>query len=86
LFLLASLLDEPSQDETVLIMLSMPLALVEGLWLIWSLGHAVSVASVIGFITLGAVAAEFGVVMLLHRRCAGSATHRDSLRQCVRPP
>jgi Cu(I)/Ag(I) efflux system membrane protein CusA/SilA len=56
--------------EVALIMLTVPLALVGGLWLIWALGHAVSVASVIGFLALGGVAAEFGVVMLLYLRHA----------------
>lgn len=56
--------------EAMLIMASVPLALVGGLWMIWLLGHAVSVASVIGFIALGGVAAEFGVVMLLYLRHA----------------
>jgi Cu(I)/Ag(I) efflux system membrane protein CusA/SilA len=53
-------------SEALLIMLSVPLALVGGLWLIWLLGHAVSVATMIGFISLAGVAAEFGVVMLLY--------------------
>lgn len=44
--------------------------LVGGLWLIWLLGHAVSVATMIGFIALSGVAAEFGVVMLLYLRHA----------------
>ncbi|MBS0568966.1 MAG: efflux RND transporter permease subunit, partial [Proteobacteria bacterium] len=57
-------------SEAALILLSVPLALVGGLWLIWLLGHAVSVATVIGFIALGGVAAEFGVVMLLYLRHA----------------
>jgi Cu(I)/Ag(I) efflux system membrane protein CusA/SilA len=57
-------------SEAALIMLSVPLALVGGLWLIWLLGHAVSVATVIGFIALAGVAAEFGVVMLLYLRQA----------------
>ena len=57
-------------SEAALIMASVPLALVGGLWLIWGLGHAVSVATVIGFIALGGVAAEFGVVMLLYLRHA----------------
>jgi len=57
-------------DEAALIMLSVPLALVGGLWLILAMGHAVSVATVIGFIALGGVAAEFGVVMLLYLRHA----------------
>jgi len=57
-------------SEAVLIMASVPLALVGGLWLIWLLGHAVSVATIIGFIALAGVAAEFGVVMLLYLRQA----------------
>jgi Cu(I)/Ag(I) efflux system membrane protein CusA/SilA len=56
--------------DAMLIMASVPFALVGGLWMIWLLGHAVSVASVIGFIALGGVAAEFGVVMLLYLRHA----------------
>ncbi|TCV93372.1 Cu(I)/Ag(I) efflux system membrane protein CusA/SilA [Luteibacter rhizovicinus] len=57
-------------SEAALIMASVPLALVGGLWLIWTLGHAISVATVIGFIALGGVAAEFGVVMLFYLRHA----------------
>jgi Cu(I)/Ag(I) efflux system membrane protein CusA/SilA len=57
-------------SEAVLIMASVPLALIGGLWLIWLLGHAVSVATIIGFIALAGVAAEFGVVMLLYLRQA----------------
>ncbi|KLD66205.1 efflux RND transporter permease subunit [Dyella japonica] len=57
-------------SEALMIMLSVPLALVGGLWLILLLGHAVSVATVIGFIALAGVAAEFGVVMLLYLRHA----------------
>jgi Cu(I)/Ag(I) efflux system membrane protein CusA/SilA len=56
--------------EAALIMASVPLALVGGLWLIWLLGHAVSVATMIGFIALAGVAAEFGVVMMLYLRHA----------------
>ena len=57
-------------SEAMLIMASVPLALVGGLWLIWLLGHAVSVATMIGFIALAGVAAEFGVVMMLYLRHA----------------
>ncbi|MGH8062273.1 MAG: efflux RND transporter permease subunit, partial [Pseudoxanthomonas sp.] len=56
--------------EAAIIMLSLPLALVGGLWLIWMLGHAVSIATLIGFIALAGVAAEFGVIMLLYLRQA----------------
>jgi Cu(I)/Ag(I) efflux system membrane protein CusA/SilA len=57
-------------SEAALIMLSLPLALVGGLWLIWAMGHAVSVATQIGFIALAGVAAEFGIIMLLYLRHA----------------
>jgi len=56
--------------EVAIILLSLPLALVGGLWLIWMLGHAASIATMIGFIALGGVAAEFGVIMLLYLRQA----------------
>ena len=57
-------------DEAALIMLSLPFALVGGLWLIWLMGQAVSIATIIGFIALAGVAAELGVVMLLYLRHA----------------
>ncbi len=57
-------------SEAGLIMLSLPFALIGGLWLIWVLGHAVSVATLIGFIALAGVAAEFGIIMLLYLRHA----------------
>ena len=56
--------------EAAVIMLSLPFALVGGLWLVWLLGHAVSVATLIGFIALAGVAAEFGIIMLLYLRQA----------------
>ncbi len=60
-------------SEAAIIMLSLPFALVGGLWLIWLLGHDVSVASLIGFIALAGVAAEFGIIMLLYLRHAWEA-------------
>ena len=56
--------------EASIIMLSVPFALVGGLWLVWLLGHDVSVATLIGFIALAGVAAEFGIIMLLYLRHA----------------
>lgn len=56
--------------EATLIMLTVPLALVGGLWLVWLLGQAISVASMIGFIALAGVTAEFGVIMMLYLRNA----------------
>jgi len=56
--------------EALLILASLPFALVGGLWLVWALGHAISVATVVGFLALAGVAAEFGVIMLLYLRQA----------------
>jgi Cu(I)/Ag(I) efflux system membrane protein CusA/SilA len=56
--------------EALLIMGTLPFSLVGGLWLIYALGHHVSVASAVGFIALAGVAAEFGVVMLIYLRHA----------------
>jgi len=53
-------------DEASLILLAVPFALTGGFWLIWALGHAVSIATAVGFIALAGVAAEFGVVMLVY--------------------
>ncbi len=52
--------------EALLVMLSLPFALVGGFWLIWLLGYNLSVAVAVGFIALAGVAAEFGVVMLVY--------------------
>ena len=57
-------------DEAVLIMASLPFALIGGFWLLYLLGHAISVASVVGFIALAGVTAEFGVIMLLYLKQA----------------
>jgi copper/silver efflux system protein len=55
-----------SLTETLIVMLSLPFALVGGLWLMWWLNFNLSVAVVVGFIALAGVAAETGVVMLLY--------------------
>ena len=52
--------------ETAIVMLSLPFALVGGLWLMWWLGFNFSVAVAVGFIALAGVAAETGVVMLIY--------------------
>ena len=52
--------------ETLIVMLSLPFALVGGLWLMWAMGFNLSVAVVVGFIALAGVAAETGVVMLIY--------------------
>ncbi|OPF91339.1 Cation efflux system protein CusA [Rhodopseudomonas palustris] len=55
-----------SLTETLIVMLSLPFALVGGLWLMWALGFNLSVAVAVGFIALAGVAAETGVVMLIY--------------------
>ncbi|MEW6703640.1 MAG: efflux RND transporter permease subunit [Pseudomonadota bacterium] len=52
--------------ETLIVMLSVPFALVGGVWLMWWLGYNLSVAVAVGFIALAGVAAETGVVMLIY--------------------
>jgi len=73
-------------SQALLVMASVPFALVGGFWLIYLLGHSMSVASAVGFIALAGVAAEFGVVMLIYLRhawerrvAAGHASEHDLL-------
>jgi Cu(I)/Ag(I) efflux system membrane protein CusA/SilA len=60
-------------DEAALIMATLPFALAGGAWLLWILGHNLSVASGVGFIALAGVSAEFGVIMLLYLKHAWEA-------------
>ena len=60
-------------DEALLIMATLPFALAGGIWLLWLLGHNLSVASGVGFIALAGVSAEFGVIMLLYLKNAWEA-------------
>ena len=52
--------------ETGIVMLSLPFALVGGVWIMWLLGYNLSIAVAVGFIALAGVAAETGVVMLVY--------------------
>ncbi len=52
--------------ETLIVMLSLPFALVGGVWLMDALGYNLSVAVAVGFIALAGVAAETGVIMLIY--------------------
>jgi copper/silver efflux system protein len=64
-----------SVPEALLVMLTLPFALVGGIWLMWLLGYDWSVAAAIGFIALAGVAAETGVVMLIYLDHAWAARH-----------
>ncbi len=77
-------------DEALLIMATLPFALVGGFWLIYLLGYNMSIASAVGFIALGGVAAEIGVVMLLYvnqavaaRAAAGRLNNAQELTQAI---
>lgn len=80
--------------ETFIVMLSLPFALVGGVWLMWWMGFNVSVAVAVGFIALAGVAAETGVIMLVYldhaliearAECgrAGRAFTREGLRRAI---
>ena len=59
-----------SFDEALLIMTTLPFALVGGIWLLYLLSYNLSVAGAVGFIALAGVSAEFGVIMLLYLKQA----------------
>jgi Cu(I)/Ag(I) efflux system membrane protein CusA/SilA len=50
----------------LLILATLPFALVGAVWFMYVLGHNVSIASAVGMIALAGLAAEFGVVMLVY--------------------
>ncbi len=67
--------------ETLIVMLSLPFALVGGFWLMWWLGFNLSVAVAVGFIALAGVAAETGVVMLIYLDHASREVQAECLLQ-----
>ena len=80
--------------ETLIVMLSVPFALVGGIWLMYLLGYNLSVAVAVGFIALLGVAAEIGVVILIYidqalaalrekRAAAGERLTAQDLREAV---
>ncbi len=77
-------------DEALLIMSTLPFALIGGIWLLWLLDYNLSVAGAVGFIALAGVAAEFGVIMLLYlrqawdERIAQGKTSHDDLLDAIR--
>ena len=64
-------------DEALLIMATLPFALVGGIWLLYLLSYNLSVAGAVGFIALAGVSAEFGVIMLLYLKQAWDARIRE---------
>ncbi len=70
--------------ETMIVMLSLPFALVGGIWLMWWMGFNASVAVAVGFIALAGVAAETGVIMLIYLDHAMKEQH-DACEKEGRP-
>ena len=80
-----------SFKDAALVMAAVPFSLIGGFWLIWALGHNISVATAVGFIALAGVAAEFGVVMQVYlknaysrRLAAGEPDNDDTLLAAIR--
>jgi Cu(I)/Ag(I) efflux system membrane protein CusA/SilA len=78
-------------DEALLILASVPFALIGGFWLMYLLGYAMSVATAVGFIALAGVSAEFGVIMLLYLKHAwerhlatGEPANEETLLAAIR--
>ncbi|MCA6927451.1 efflux RND transporter permease subunit [Pectobacterium versatile] len=76
--------------DALLIMATLPFALIGGVWLLYLLGYNLSVAGAVGFIALAGVSAEFGVIMLLYlnhavekHRVAGQALSRQQLMDAI---
>ncbi|QHP79733.1 efflux RND transporter permease subunit [Pectobacterium odoriferum] len=76
--------------DALLIMATLPFALIGGVWLLYILGYNLSVAGAVGFIALAGVSAEFGVIMLLYlnhavekHRVAGQALSRQQLMDAI---
>ncbi len=94
LILLLLYLNFRNAMEVLIIVGTLPLALVGGLWLLYLLGYNLSVAVAVGFIALGGVAVEIGVVMLayldaalarrqIERAARGETLTRDDVREAV---
>ena len=80
-----------SFGDAALVMAAVPFSLIGGFWLVWLMGHSISVATAVGFIALAGVAAEFGVVMLVylknalkHRLDAGEPMNDETLLAAIR--
>jgi len=77
-------------SDAALIMATLPLALVGGFWFMFLLGYNMSIASAVGFIALGGVAAEIGIVMVVYlnqavaaRRAKGELNGEHNLPQAI---
>ena len=76
--------------ESLIVMLSLPFALVGGVWFMYILGYNMSVAVGVGFIALAGVSAEIGVIMLIYldmeyekRFLHGKLSNRGDLYEAI---
>ena len=72
-------------DEVAIIVGTLPMALVGGIWLIYALDYRMSVAVGVGFIALAGVAVEIGVVLLVYLNLA-IQDRLESAKAEGRPP
>jgi Cu(I)/Ag(I) efflux system membrane protein CusA/SilA len=77
--------------DVLLILGTLPFALVGGVWFMFMLGYDMSIAAAVGFIALAGVAAETGVVMVMYlehawsdRQARASAEGREPTRAELR--
>ncbi|UCD63615.1 MAG: efflux RND transporter permease subunit, partial [Candidatus Zixiibacteriota bacterium] len=66
-----------SFTNTLVVLLSLPFALIGGVWMIYLYGFNTSVAVYVGFIALAGLAAETGIVMLVYLEEAVSRYRRE---------
>jgi Cu(I)/Ag(I) efflux system membrane protein CusA/SilA len=76
--------------KTLIVLLSVPFAMVGGIWLVFILGHNMSIAVWVGIIALAGVAAETGVVMIVYldeayeeRKAKGTMNTLRDLREAI---
>ncbi|MGP0629635.1 efflux RND transporter permease subunit [Nitrospina sp. 32_T5] len=79
-----------NMTESIIVMLSLPFALVGGIWYLYYLNYELSVAVAVGFIALAGVAAEIGVLVLVYidqaykqKRQAGDIRSKTDIRDAV---
>lgn len=64
-------------SDVVLVLLTVPMSLAGGLWLMWLLGYNLSIGVAVGFIALGGLAAEIGVIMIVYLNQALEYWHAE---------